>query len=133
MWAALLAHTYTCHQCTMKPPKIKGKFHGTYNLINHGLPLLFTSPLAIHTSDLGPWWSSGEQVECCVWLYSSVVLDEDFCCLLTIILVSFKPCMAHSLVYFTPFPSSNILKVIPLPTIWPAPPTHCWAAWYYHP
>ena len=26
--------------CTMKPPKIKGNFHGTY-LINHGQPWFF--------------------------------------------------------------------------------------------
>jgi len=79
--------------------------------------LLFPSLLAIH---LGHWWSSGEQVEGCVWLYSSVVLGENFCYLSTIILASFQPCMAHNLVYFTLLPSSDILKVIPLPTVWPA-------------
>jgi len=90
--------------------------------------LLLTSPLVIHTSNLDPWWS-------CVWLNSSVVLDEDFCCLLTIILAGPEPCMAHSLVYFTPLPSSDILKVTSFPCL-PSglpPPTHCWAAWYYHP
>jgi len=28
-------HLCLCYKCTMTPPKIKGKFHGTY-LISHG-------------------------------------------------------------------------------------------------
>jgi len=44
------------------------------------------------------------------------VLDEDFCCLLTIILASFELYVAHSLAYITLLASSDILKVIPLPT-----------------
>ena len=32
-----LSHVQKINTCTMKPPKIKGIFHGTY-LINHGWP-----------------------------------------------------------------------------------------------
>jgi len=77
--------------------------------------LLCLSPLAIHTSSVGPSWHHGRPVVSCVFL-SIVVLDKDLLCSFVVISVCFKPSVAHNLAYFTLTPSQFIIfKVYPLP------------------
>ena len=53
--------------------------------------LLFKSTVASRTSGLGSWWDPGQPGDSCVWLCSSVVLDNDLCCKVPFILTSSEP------------------------------------------
>ena len=92
--------------------------------------LLFSSPLKICTSGLGPWWSSGEKVEDCMWLWSSMVLNEDLFCLFIIILAGYQHSVVHFKVYFNSFTFVRHFSWIPyLP---PCRPPIIELAWCYH-
>ena len=88
--------------------------------------LLLPSPLVIRTNGLGSSWSSGGKVEYWVSLLSFVVLNEDLCCLLAIILaISRYISLVHLPLTFFINPSPAIrppasfpLLSLPDTTIW---------------
>ena len=91
--------------------------------------LLFSSIVLSRTSGLGSGWSPGQSGDGCVWLYSSMVLDNDLCCKFPFILDSFEPewpITWPNSSQNVPFQFLNSISHLPAPTshpFWSSPDT----------